>query len=77
MNLLDRLLDWLLSRCPHNPDHVTADLAESASPDTQLQWCQRCGAVRWVRGYNLGGLPLPHVGWRRPRPLWCEPRRRK
>ncbi len=72
--ILDRLLDWLLSRCEHDPRNVTADITEGMLDYPNggmsahgLQWCNRCGAHRFTGDAQYKGA------WRRPRPMWCEP----
>ncbi len=59
--LLDKLVDWWMSRCRHHGDDVAADLLEGGGAD-EVSWCRRCGSVS-----------LNHGEFRRPRPLWAEP----
>lgn len=76
MNLIQRIETWLLEqlvrRCPHNSRYVTADILESDmdNGNTQLQLCQRCGAVRFAFGDHCAGEKPRYQEWRRPRPLW-------
>ncbi|HEX2679574.1 MAG TPA: hypothetical protein VHM19_23150 [Polyangiales bacterium] len=63
--LIDRFVSWWLHRCKHRGEHVAADIAEGAfaKQDMQVQYCRRCGAVRF---HNSWG-PFP---WRTPDPAW-------
>lgn len=61
MSIVDQIVEWWLKRCPHKPEHVTADLLEGEF-DVAVKYCRRCGAVR----------PNGSWEWRRPRPLWFQ-----
>ena len=60
--LFDKFAEWWLSRCTHPDDDVAADILEGAISGYEVRWCRRCGAHKFNEG-----------GWRRPRPMWCEP----
>ena len=62
----------ILKRCRHDDRQVSADILEGGMDNgyTQLQWCRRCGAHRFVFGDHCAGEQLRHQEWRRPRPLW-------
>ncbi len=60
MRILDRIVDWWMSRCAHPGDDVAADILDGAIPGYDTRWCRRCGSYKFNEG-----------DWRRPRPLWC------
>jgi len=68
MWILDRIVDWWMARCAHDPDDVAFDVLEGEldglSSGKALSLCNRCGAIRSVYAGKPGS-------WRRPRPLWC------
>jgi hypothetical protein len=57
--IIDRIVDWWLKKCPHRDDHVAADILEGGG-GVEVEYCRRCGAVR----------PAYSSEWRRARPLW-------
>lgn len=65
--LIDLFVSWWLHRCKHRGEQVAADIADGdlAKLDTQVQYCRRCGAVRFCDG---AGLAIGY--WRRPEPAW-------
>lgn len=46
--LMKRVASWLQSRCPHDPENVSADILDGGHDGTQVQWCHECGAVRML-----------------------------
>lgn len=49
-------------RCQHNPENVTADILEACFSGTQVQYCNRCAAMRIVHEGRDGRR---HIGdWR-------------
>jgi len=72
--IIDWLVSWWQSRCKH--EDARADLLEGAAlpqPGYEVQWCARCGAVQLVSVVEPGRHPRVPLGWRSPKPLWCEP----
>ncbi len=68
--LITSLHTWLILRCEHNPDHVTADVLEgdADSAGVAVRWCRRCGAYR--RGKPFSNPLIPLSDWTVPRPDW-------
>jgi len=64
--LLDHLIDWWMRRCPHDDQHVAADILEGGWDRGRVKYCRRCGSVQVA----YDGHPMNISEWRRPRPLW-------
>ena len=66
--LIDRFVEWWLSRCPHYGADVVADLLEGDVRGLSVPYCRRCGAV-CVRA-SAGSVMAGKTEWRVPKPTW-------
>lgn len=71
--LIDRFVEWWLSRCSHEGQHVAYDLLEGGARDIGVSYCRRCGAARVRHGNPFADGPLQFGAWRVPKPTWCQP----
>jgi hypothetical protein len=75
-----KLLRLLQKHCQHPSHAVKADIHEGDIEGKQVQWCECCGAFRFMRWTEQGGDLWGYwmTGeWREPRPDWFTPKERK
>jgi hypothetical protein len=73
-----KVLRLLQKHCKHPDYAVKVDIHEGDAGDMRVQWCECCGAFRFVRRLRAVTWGTWIEGeWREPRPDWYTPSERR